>query len=281
MKEVDMKFVAVAAAVALTVVGCSEEVGVSDRSSETLVLETPSGEVVVDELTTDAGERTIEARVSDRRLYIGPPMDSAAESGFSAELTDEATLLYGVSITWEVDEPGKVWIEQRTASEAMTVTVEELGGRRVETYNINGDVRRFEYPAVNPETMERAIVHARNGRPPATPELAEVVSEYADFEAFCRRHAGSDLFNNKDGELLVSILSNGAFLEETTGKKETGGPQLMPDKRADRICAVATACATFMCHFGGLANPLCTACGGVAMACWIAEIACWIFDCGW
>ena len=89
-------------------------------------------------------------------------------------------------------------------------------------------------------------------------------------------HMGNTLHDNRDGELLLSLLSEPDFASFVTGTVED--PQRVTDP-AKRTCWAALTCANLMCRFGGVSNPVCVACGGVAAACIITEIACWFTGC--
>lgn len=265
----------------LLLTGCSGDVQIPGQTDE-VALDVPLGPVAIKRVVRDTEKKEIVVTLTtgegERCVRILPWVESPLPLSLVAEISDRGGVLYGVTMAWDPEDPDRSWLVERTDENVMTASMHRVGDRLIEVYDIDGDVFEVDYPALDPETRRRAIVHSRYGWQPESPDVAEFLGKCREFEAFYARHAGNTLHNNADGELLVSLLTNEPFVGAATGAKDGGGPQQM-DKRAERICALAALCARLKCMFGGWMNPACVACSGTATACLIATILCWFVNC--
>jgi hypothetical protein len=92
---------------------------------------------------------------------------------------------------------------------------------------------------------------------------------------------------NADGEMMVRLLQAAQpqimkiwqerdpeaydeYLKTLQGDEAAMRPRIV-----EAVCAMAKACVAIKCWFGGLANSVCAACGGVTVACYIMEAFGW------
>jgi hypothetical protein len=264
--------------IALALMGpaCAERANNSDTENPVIV--TGSGAEIT-HLERDETRRTVAATVAEhgieRHLTLAPLPDGPSP-GLVATL-DDGESFYELSIAVN-EHTGELWIRERTAVDEMAMTFREAHGRVFESYDINGERLSFDYPALEAEQLDKAVARYRAGDidMAATPELREVGVTLAAFDAFYTPTTANTLHDNPAGSLLVSLLSDPIAASAITGGDVT--PQRV-DGAAQRVCWAASLCMRYKCKLGGLANPLCTACGGVTAACLFTEVACWIAGC--
>ena len=269
-------------AVGLLVCGCDNEVQQPRPMPVTLSL--PTGEVTVSEVTRSEKEKRIGATVvcaeGTRNVTIIRCKQPGLPEGFEAQLSDGDDVLFSIAYGWG-RKGQRVWFVERAGSDVMSGEMWRIDNRVVEEYDINGATFRAEYAAADAIDPSREDDSAVGGGTAEGVRGEEYRRAREAFEVFYDNHIASDLRSNADGELLASLLTNEAFAKSVTGGKDPGGPHLMGDKTADRICGIATLCGFLKCWAGGIANPLCVACMGTSIACVMAEMACWFADCGW
>ena len=263
-------------ALALMVPACAERTNNSDTNTPVAV--TGRG-VEIRTLERDEARRTVAATVVEhgieRHLTLAPLLDGPSP-GLVATIDDNGSFF---ELSLAVNEhTGEVWIRERTAVDEMTITLREHDGRVFESYDINGDRLAFDRPVLPPLQMDKALARYRAGaiHTAATPELRELGSVLADFDAFYTPTMSNTLNNNPAGDLLVSL-----FVDETFGSVVLGDDP-SPDRKdglGNRFCFVATRCGSLACLIGGAANPICAACAGAATACAIMEMVCWVAGC--
>jgi len=104
-------------------------------------------------------------------------------------------------------------------------------------------------------------------------------SEYAAFyehqvdAGLARRTLEAD---NPDGRAMMTLLADAAFAEwlRPFVPAVADDPVVPPgmDCEYSCICRIASACVWIKCRFGGgLSNFVCVSCGGVSIACLIAD----------
>jgi hypothetical protein len=275
-------------ALALLLAGCAGKHETPLQTSKP-VFDSPSGPVILLNLSRDEDKRTIDAEilVSDsRRHVVLKPLEGAPyEIGFCAEMTDEYDeLLFRMQFAWDLEYPEAMWMQEQTNLDELTLTVTHAEHHTTEEYDINGDSLFVDYPAIDEDLRQSVLTRCvqRESLIEPSPEETELAEQFARFERFYSRHADNTLNNNEDGALLAFLINDRDFVEYIVRQSDpvvynsSGTARPRPD---EVICAIASACS-FKCYFGGLANPLCAPCVGVAVACVIATIACWILDCG-
>lgn len=232
-------------------------------------------------LTRDPARREIRATIHSegrlRLVTIRRVVTTSLLPAMHAEIADEhGNFRYSIELASDPAR-GQVWFRERTPADVLEAWVTRTGGRVIEEYDINGDVLAVEHTVSDGATFERMMASdPSEERMNAAPSLREVAAKRAEFEAFCAPHVENTLHNNRDGELLMSLLSEPDFASFVTGQAD--GPQRVRDPLR-RTCWAAFTCANLMCRIGGLSNPVCVACGGIASACIITEIACWFAGC--
>ena len=262
-------------ALALMLPACAERTNNADSSPPVAVTERG---VEIRNVERDVSRRTVAATVSEhgieRRLTLVPLPDGPSP-GLVATIDDDGSF-FELSIAVN-EHTGEVWIRERTAVDEMTIVLRDQGGRTYESYDINGNRLALDYPALEPVQFEKAMARYRAGDAglAATPELHEVGAAMAVFDAFYTPTTRNTLHNNPAGELLMSLLSDPEAVGALTGEDVTP----LHKAAAQRVCWGASVCSRFKCGFGGLANPLCIACGGTTAACVFTEVACWIAGC--
>ena len=263
-------------ALALMVPACAERTNDADTENPVIVT---GGGIEITNLERDETRRTVVATVTqhgiERRLTLAPLPDGPSP-GLVATLDDNGSF-YELSIA--VDErSGVLRIRERTAIDEMAMVFREHNGRVYESYDINGEHLSVDYPALEPAQLDKAVARYRAGDIDlaASPELREVGATLAAFDAFYTPTTANTLHNNAAGDLLISVLSDPVAAGAITGEDVT---TQRVDGGAQRVCWAATLCTRDKCKMGGMANPLCTACGGVTAACLFTEVACWIAGC--
>jgi hypothetical protein len=229
----------------------------------------------------DESRRVFRAEIArnneSRNVIITRADEAPLPLAMKAEIRDEkGNMLYRIELAFPPGQDG-IWFLEQTASDMLTASISRTSDRVYERYEINGDKLAIDYPRLDDEAMDKIVARYLRGEAlDSAPEVEEVGARLADFGAFYERHLGNTLNNNPDGELLMTLLNDQSFADLVTGNQQS--PQLIKD-RLKRTCWAAVTCASFKCKLGGLANPLCDACAGVAAACIIAEIACWFLGC--
>jgi hypothetical protein len=262
-------------ALALMLPACAERTNNADSSPPVAVTERG---VEIRNVERDETRRTVAATVSEhgieRRLTLAPLPDGPSP-GLVAMIDDDGSF-FELSIAIN-EQTGELWIRERTAVDEMTIVLREHEGRAYESYDINGERLAIDYPALEPAQLDKAVARYRAGDADAaaTPELLEAGAAMAVFDAFYTPTTGNTLHDNPAGELLVSLLSDPVAAGALTGEDVTP----LHKGAAQRVCWGASVCSRFKCGFGGLANPLCIACGGITAACVFTEVACWIAGC--
>jgi hypothetical protein len=263
-------------ALALVLPACAERASNSDGDIPDVVTETG---VQLFNLQRDDTRRTVAATVVDngqsRRLTLAPLSDGPSPGFVARMAAGEAYFELSVAIN---EVTGETWIRERTAVDEMTMTIREAGGRMYETYNINGAWLALDRPAVTQGQMEKAVHRYRNGdiESAAMPEMQELGTALAAFDAFYSPTATNTLHNNANGEFLVSLLFDPALAGAVTGQEVAPG---RIEGLSQRFCWGVTRCAAFKCAFGGFENPVCLACFSAVVACVVMEIYCWFADC--
>jgi hypothetical protein len=262
-------------ALALMLPACAERTNNADSSPPAAVTERG---IEIRDVERDETRRTVAATVVEhgieRQLTLVPLPDGPSP-GLVATIDDDGSF-FELSIAIN-EHTGELWIRERTAVDEMTIVLRDQGGRTFESYDINGERLSFDYPAVEPSQLDKAVARYRLGDAgsAATPELREVAAALAVFDAFYTPTTGNTLHNNPAGDLLVSLLSDPVAAGALTGEDVTP----LHTGAAQRVCWAASVCSRFKCGFGGLVNPLCTACAGTTAACVFTEIACWFVGC--
>lgn len=157
-------------------------------------------------------------------------------------------------------------VREYTSRDELIIRVEDQGWpKRMETYIFNG--RRLDLQI----TTE-------------TPTQDQVNQFLAFYEA---DPAKNTLEANRDGETMLQLLHQAApQIERIWQERDPKAYQIFletskeqgPEKSiVGRTCALAKACVATKCWFGGLANSVCSACTGVAVACYLMEALGW----GW
>jgi len=239
------------------------------------------GSIEIVDVTRDETKKIFRARVlrndESRNIAITRADGAPFPGAMSAETRDdEGNLLYRIEMAMIPGEDA-LWFLEQTETDVLTAYIRRTRDRVYERYDINGETLEIDYPRLEDAAMDKIVARYLKGEElNSTPEVEEVAARLAEFDAFYSPHIGNSLHDNPDGELLVTLLSDPSFAGLVTG--EELDPQLIKD-RTKRACWAALTCTGFKCKLGGLANPLCDACAGVAVACIIAEIACWFLGC--
>ena len=220
---------------------------------------------------------TVEKGGVRRELAVRPLRSSEWPVGISADISDHAgDVLFTLEIAWDEPNPGNVWFREASGSDEITAVVEQVGDRVSEVYTINGVVRSYNYPAIDPEAREHAVRFLYEGLDERIkdPDVLEYIGVLGDFGNFYADNAPSSLSLNADGDILLKVLGDTNLVTRASIGKSSGKIALL-EKRAQQVCSVAWVCAALKCTFGGgWGNPLCIACGGTSLVCNIATLAC-------
>jgi hypothetical protein len=162
-------------------------------------------------------------------------------------------------------------LSEMTGDERLKITRTKLPGCNVlETYELVQGSRR----------------HTREFRfnPSSQNDVDRVAREFGEFwpdQTF--------LDNNLEGVLAAEMMTSNDLLEWMRNRfpragannayNSLSGTQVDPMSDFERICIIADLCAMAKCFLGGLVNPLCHACAGVAIACDMARLICMIIGC--
>jgi len=198
---------------------------------------------------------------STRLLQLAPSHDGI-ERGFTARMSDErGTLRVSVTQRWGQESDGTVhyYLSEDTPSDRLELIATRSGDQTVESYRFNGQSIRLEYEV-------------------GAPSMQSAQSEYAAFyehqvdAGLARRTLEAD---NPDGRAMMTLLADAAFADWLHAFVPAGADPVEPpglDCEYRCICDIASACAWLKCPFGGgWANFVCISCGGVSIACTIAN----------
>jgi hypothetical protein len=244
--------------------GGGPEPKVHRREAPLGVFDTARGKVEVTglRLLPRTGELVLDLRSPDlegagkRRVVLQGAGMSPGWKGFRASI--EGGSRYRMLVAWSETEPGRARLVEETDSDRLAVEIEpEEGGDEVrETYTWNGATRSFR---------------VKDG---AQVPLSPLET---DFTAF---YPGtSSLESTEDGDLLVALLGDEEFqgwvLGEVAGAAgySTGEISRMP-RELNRFCNWISGCVLLKCSFLGIYNPICHACFGSAIACFVAFMVC-------
>lgn len=188
---------------------------------------------------------------------------------------------FAVSVHLEGDDGGlgrEEWSMRWFGNKRAGGFVERTGGEKLEgAWRETAEGERTEtYVHTMGVRTRRVSIEVGRGAPGD-----DALREFANFMP-----QPSALTNNVHGTLAGRLMGESAFaewLESTVARAyprdaRPGPLPLAPDP-VEQACIVADACTAVKCYVGGVANPLCVACGGVSAACLIYNIGCWIFNC--
>ncbi len=240
------------------------------------------GSARVTRISTDRQSRTIAAKLTTRRgartAYVEPIPDSPLPNGVRATIvTETGNTLFQIDMAWS-ESSEQLWIREQSGSDVRTMWRNTARGQVFESYDVTGDRAEFDYPLLPPGQMDKLAAAVRSGRSTSglPPEHREVALSFERFAAYYAPHTTNSLHANPDGELLLQLIAEPAFVQRAIGG---GQPPTRIKSAAGRICFIAATCTSLKCRFGGWANPLCIACGGTAVTCFMAEVGCWIAGC--
>ncbi|MBI4721243.1 MAG: hypothetical protein HY770_08510 [Chitinivibrionia bacterium] len=223
----------------------------------------------------------IDVRISSadelRVVSIALEADDARGNSMSASIENErGAMLYKIIVGLDPNSR-KHWLSEMTDADTLHASFSVANGRVFERYNMNGDIISFSYPSISDEAMDRLVARYKKGEPlDSSPVVCEIAEKVRLFDEYYGKHLGNSLHNNPDGFMLVSVLHSRDLAQQLSSDENIGLQITNPLKRT---CWAALTCANLKCKLGGLANPICDACAGVATACIIAEIACWFLGC--
>jgi len=261
--------------------------GCGDKTESPRIVDAETRDVRVVSVDRSDPERALRAGVAidgvERQLVVTPLRDSPFPVGFIGELMDaDGNVLVRLELAWPDDRKAALWLRESTVSPNYTLEarVETVKGRAYEEYIVGGDGLSIDYPLLDGPQMGRAVRLYRDGTLAAStdPRLVEVNRAMESFDGFIAPHKTSPLYGNPEGERLVFLLTDKRVVAAVLGQEPT--EDLLPDRRANVICNIAGTCAMLKCRFGGLSNFVCTACGGTAIACLLANWACTFIECG-
>ena len=178
---------------------------------------------------------------------------------------------FEVGVAWTPQESTTQFWE-RSGVDELDFVIQKNSEEVTETYTLNSEVQTIQYSPFSEEEMEQALYRVRAGD--ASSECA-LDRALVQFEHLYRKQHTLD--NNRHGQLLVAIVTNPTFNDWLEGFVYPDGRDTYSTIDRDKLCLIASACAATKCFAGGMANPLCTACGGVSIACVIADLALWAF----
>lgn len=176
--------------------------------------------------------------------------------------------LFGIDVGWDVDAQG-VYYTETSIDDELKIDIVRSANITTETYTYEGSSHDLVYPVATEAEMETAYqvyLDADRSLPMADP-LAQAILKFHSFYPF-----SSSVHDNPHGELLVNLVTHEGFNEWITDRS---GGVITPGEIESRqlICGIAGVCAGIKCLIGAWANPMCVACGGVALACAVADIA--------
>jgi hypothetical protein len=251
-------------------------------SSPLLSVDLPIGAVDILGFEIDRPNREMRFEIAVRRpnndsenrfLSIGPSNVGALGQGGRMTLCDkDKRLLCEVLLDWDVDRPNAFGITERTTHDQLSVRYSIESGTVIESCLINGASREFAHPL--PDTRTGLDTQDSLGQP------ASLAHAPAEFGAFAEPYRGCTLDNNRDGELLIHLVTDMDFIHWAEGQLASTGPGSAKMEGAESprgvksyelICGIAGV-ATLKCFFGAWANFICIAASGTALACSIANI---------
>jgi hypothetical protein len=178
---------------------------------------------------------------------------------------------FEVGVAWSPEESTTQFWERSKVDE-LDFVIHKNSEEVTETYTLNGEFQTIRYPESTAMDFEDALYRVRTGDASSDVALDQALVQFD--RLYSKQHT---LDNNRHGELLVAIVTNPQFTEWLEGFIYPDGRDTYSTIGRDKLCLIASACAATKCMAGGMANPLCTACGGVSIACVIADLALWAF----
>jgi hypothetical protein len=210
--------------------------------------------------------------VTTHRLDLRGRSPRNQQMGASARLLDAwGETQFEVGVAWNPESNVAQFWERSTVDE-LDFVIQENSGQIMETYTLNGEVRILKYPESTAADFEEALRRVRTGVGSSELPLDVAVEQFD--RLYRSQHTLDD---NPHGQLLVAIVTHPQFSDWLEGFLYPYGRDTYATIDRDKLCLIASACAATKCLAGGMANPLCTACGGVSIACVIADLVLWAF----
>jgi hypothetical protein len=263
----------------LSLVGCHNDVE-KPVSQRRVTVDTPRGKVMLQEAIQNVDDKFVTASVTggdiNATFRLVSTGDDANVIGGRAELLDASgRLLFSIETRMN-RVTGEIVMTEATPDDYLTLRTSSDDERVHESYDTNGDVAIFDYPALSDDAERRALNYYRHGLP--ANRLPGAVSEYignlASFETYFAPHANNTLQNNPSGELLVQILTSPELPFLVVGDESE--PHII--KWIETTCMGARTCTLLMCRINP-AGALCETCWAISVACTILEYMCSWFGC--
>lgn len=194
------------------------------------------------------------------------PLGVTGHVGYEAEILNGQVLNYGIQVDFDTADTNSIALKEYTLDDELEIGIEsQTGGAIAETYSFNGaSAFTFERDA-DPEVYDLQGLEAQLGNVPNA-TLASVTG------------AGSTLYDNEDGERLVSLVESHDFGQWLYNRGVAGDLAVSTTRWG--FSDYVAGCTMIKCLAGGMANPLCATCTVVGGGLWFAKaVICGIGHC--
>lgn len=256
--------------VTLSFLGCASDVQVTRERPPS---DPPGWEIWVDgvgAVVLTERIRIVDARTGSLGLSVGGRSRTLVVGADPERRVIHYTLRDGLSgedlwfQSYELVNDRSLRVVERSGSVGLSWLREETGDRNWrETYHAIGvDVPDF---VATLDESDRVDDQRKTFAEWLPPEVVDAVYDNVDGEVVNRLSRFLMESPNFDG--YQAVLPQGVVASQA--------PQWF-----ERICTIAGACAFFKCLYGGgPANPVCIACGSVAVACTVCNLINWLWEC--
>lgn len=206
-------------------------------------------------LRVESGDRAGEEFTYVERKNAGP-------NSYSYSLLDTTgALLWEYEVAWDGQTMSVV---ERTAEDELAMSYGVQGAVRTETYSLDSA------PVLElacDTSLHRKLLAESAGNPVEYSASEEALLQQLRSQLGAYLQDVGTLSDNPYGYLVSDILENHDVVEVL--------PELRVMQKRSRdaqfVCDFAETCALFKCLFGLVGNPVCAACTGLVLGCWIEK----------
>jgi len=219
--------------------------------------------------------------VLNRRIELSPAASPNLETGLCSKLLDDnGNLMWLTEVEFDTTAPLRLKYVEATQSDDMEITVAEQGDTIFESYVFGDEEIAFSYLPAEIEYLKTLIQTPEQICAKATSGSRGRVLEL--YDKAMRLHDRSlievpTLYDNSEGELLLSIVTDTDFIEWLG---EEINPGMEPDYVSmEDLCNMVSVLtfAKCVCIAPGPENPMCTILLGLSLACVLYRVVCWLF----
>jgi hypothetical protein len=220
--------------------------------------------------------------VLNRRIELSPMASPILETGLCSKLLDDnGNLMWLTEVELDTTAPLRLKYVEATQLDRMEIMVADQGDTISESYVFGDEQIAFAYLPEEIEYLKTLIQTPEQVcAKPTSGSDERIVALYNNAMQLHNRSLAEvpTLYDNSEGELLLSVVTDTDFIEWLG---EEINPGMEPTSLTiERLCAINAAFGTVKCiMLAALApeNPLCYISGGIGLACTGYLLLSWLF----